>query len=214
MFAAHKSAFLQPSFALTFIGSATNSTDQTTYDFGNFTTSAAGVVVAMFTSRGSSSRSVSSVSIGGEAATLLTASESVNTNSAAGYIVKSSGTHNVSVTLSGSRGGTNPSAVVSVYLVSGYNSATPVSTSAPGQGTSGSASITLNTTSGGAAIYAAVINATTMTWSSATEATSELINTRLHESAYISPTATVTGLVETATFGSSNQYNMVGLSFR
>lgn len=57
--------------SLTFINAASSASNLTTYNFGNFTASAAGLMVVGAAGRAGSSRSISTVSIGGSAGSIV-----------------------------------------------------------------------------------------------------------------------------------------------
>jgi hypothetical protein len=215
MFAASKGSSFSKGLAFTYLGDASSTSDSSSYNFGNFTSAEAGVFVVMFTSRGGQSRTISSITVGGESSTLIGASTSTDNNVVCGHLVKSAGTHNVTVTLSGSRG-PNPGSALSVWLLTGYTSATPIDSALTGKSSASSGSVSINTQGGGIGIYALLVdtnNSITISWSGAS---SQFLFTgqRKHDHAYIFPTAAQSGYTETASWSGSFNRNLIGVSFR
>jgi hypothetical protein len=215
MFAAHKSAFQAAGFEATYIGTNSSSANTDVYNFGDFTTSKSGIIVAMFTSNGGNSRIVNSISIGGDASNLIASATSAAQIACAGYAVKSAGTHNITATLNGLRG-TSSSNLVAVWLLSGYSSGTPISSDLQTASSTNSRTITLDHQSGGIALYSIITNSsdTTRNWTSATTELLQVVNGRPHCHAFIFPTATATGHTETVSGFPSTGNAAFGISFR
>jgi hypothetical protein len=199
---------------LTFINNATDVTDQTTYNFGNFTAASGGLMIVVFVAQGNQSRTVSSVSIGGTNGTIHNSNASLNRKYAIASRVVSSGANNVSVTLSGNNG-TTPKAAVGVWLLTGYSSATPVATGADTHGTGSSINtISLNTSAGGVAVFGSFNgNNEAITWSSATERYDANLSNSNVSFADLSPTAAETPHSQTADWASSEIGMAVGGSW-
>ncbi len=189
-----------PPVVLTYIGSASSTTTSTTFSFGNFTAPSAGLMIVGASGAGGALLSVSSVSIGGSAATLNVAS--ANQNNAAGIAsrIVSSGSQPVSVTFSGSRA----NAACFVWLITGYNSAIPTSTGVNGATSGTSLSATLSSIlSGGVALYVAAHNNTNATsWSAATE-DADFAATQRYSGAHKLAAANLMSDVETSSWTSS-----------
>ena len=191
--------------AIATVGSVlTSSANLTTYDFGNVTVPTDGLLVVVFTAYGDSSRSVSSMSIGGSAVDGAVTGAGSFSKSAIGWRVVSAGARNVTVVLSGANG-TNPGATAAVYLVTGYSSATPTATDAPANAVGSSYSASVNTLAGQVAVVGVVaVTATNFTFSSATEVYDTPIGASAHAHGYISSTVAATPHTETATRSSGN----------
>jgi hypothetical protein len=217
MFAASKGSSFSKGLAFTYLGDAFSTAALTSYSFGNFTSTESGIFVVMFTSRGSSARSISSITVGGDSSTLIGASTSTDNNVVCGHLVKTAGTYNVTVNLSGSRGGpADPASTVSVWLLTNYNSSSPVDSAITGKSSASNGSVSINTESQGISIYALLVdtdNAITISWSGAS---SQYLYTgrRKHDHAYVFPTATQSGYTETASWSGSFNRNLIGVSFR
>lgn len=110
----------------TWISSANNAIDTASISFGNFVVPSAGLLVALLTCHGAYSRTMSSVSIGGSAATLHATHGASGTRKAAiASRLVSAGTYNVTAVLSGLNG-TSPRNFCGCWLLTDYISATPV----------------------------------------------------------------------------------------
>lgn len=163
---------------LTYISQATNSTDQTTYNFGDFSIPRAGlVIVAAVLRSGSNARTVSSVSIGGTNGSIHDTNASDQQKRATASRVVSAGNNNVTVTLSGSNG-SNAIAAVGVWLLENYSSATPVGSS----GDLANSAITsidavFNYSAGGVGVYGHYHNNNSATgWSTANDQYDAIVN--------------------------------------
>lgn len=123
----------------TYIGSNTSSANQTTYDFGNFNAPTAGLMIIGTGNFGdaAANRTVSSVSIGGGAATIHVNPSTGAQPSCIASRVVSSGNNNVTVTFSGQM----QNGSVAVWLLTGYRSATPFDTDGINDSSSGTSRI-------------------------------------------------------------------------
>jgi hypothetical protein len=149
-----------PSLAasLAYIGSATNTADQTTYNFGNFTAPSAGIMIAGVAGRQSTAgqtRTVSSVSIGGSGATIHVNPSGGNNAAAIASRFVGSGSQAVSATFSG---GVNRAACF-VWFLTRFHSASPVDTDGVNATSGTSNDISLNIRPGGGALYVAMHSA-------------------------------------------------------
>ena len=160
-----------PSLAasLAYIGSASNTADQTTYNFGNFTAPSAGLMIAGVAARQSTAgqtRTVSSVSIGGSAATIHVNPSGGNNAAAIASRQVGSGSQAVSATFSG---GVNR-ATCFVWFLTRFHSAFPVDVDGINSTTGTSNDLSLFIPAGGSAVYVATHSALNDTlFSSATE---------------------------------------------
>lgn len=149
-----------PSLAasLAYIGSASNTTDQTTYNFGNFTAPSVGLMIAGVAARQSTAgqtRTVSSVSIGGSGATIHANPSGGNNAAAVASRLVGSGSQAVSATFSG---GVNRAACF-VWFLTRFHSALPVDTDGINSTSGTSNDISLIIRAGGGAVYVAVHSA-------------------------------------------------------
>lgn len=155
--------------ALSFIGVATSGDNAATFDFGNFSAPRDGLMIVLFVSNGGTARTVSTVSIGGVNGGIHLSNPSQTTKYAVASRIVSAGNNNVTVTLSGT-GGSAATNAASVWLLTGYVSATPSDTDASAQATDTSRVVTFTIPARGVAVYGMThssLNA--VTWSSATE---------------------------------------------
>lgn len=155
MFLAKRARFQSgpSSLRVTFIGSAGDGTNLTTYNHGSFVIPRAGLVVAVAMGQISgSNRTFSSCTIGGGAATVAVAyGVSENVQGGIAYREMSAGTHNVSVTYSNSLN----TAGVGVYLIENYSSTTPTDTAVAVSGFVTTTENTITINENGAAIFGA-----------------------------------------------------------
>lgn len=205
-------SFFNPT--LTFINSATTTNDSTTYNPGDFTAASDGVMIVIFGANGSNSRTVSSLSIGGTNGTLITGTTSV-LKLAIGYRAVTAGAQTVTITLSATNG-SNSSIGITVWLLTGYASATAHDSDAPAsQTTVATVTATLDLPSGGIALFANVRNSTGATgWTSANDSNFETdVSSRHHAHAFIDPTATETNHAEAASWTGNQTARIVGASW-
>lgn len=199
-----------------FIDGATIISDQTSYNFGNFTIPRDGLVVAVFTALGSSSRTVASISIGGTNGALVTGTSSVY-KVAIGSREVAAGTHNVTCVLSGANGFSS-NAAVAVYLLEGYASPTAYDSDTSADTTSTAYTASLDTPGSGAAFFGAVRVGTAVdgTWSSADNDYEATLNggsgNRQHEFAS-RLTSTEAPSTETVTYSSSEAGRIAAASW-
>lgn len=149
-----------PSLAasLSYIGSASNTADQTTYDFGNFTAPSAGLMIAGVAARQSTAgqtRTVSSISIGGSGATIHINPSGGNNASAIASRLVAAGSQAVSATFSG---GVNRAACF-VWFLTRFLSAAPVGVDGINATSGTSNDMTFPIRAGGGAIYVATHSA-------------------------------------------------------
>lgn len=188
----------------TYIAGAHASGNASTYNLGNFNAGAGGLMVVlaefMYTLP---STSISSIDIGGSAGSIVANSASSN----AAYVavatqVVGSGNQNVTVNFGSALQGT-VSGRVSVWVLTGYLSATPFATNtAIASANANSQSITLNTPLNGVALFLHGHNNTSdpITWSSATENTLDNTGGFRHSEATLFPTSSQTPHTETASW--------------
>lgn len=180
---------------LTYIGANTSGTNATTYDFGNFTAASDGLMIVFAGGRSASAHTLSSISIGGSAGSLVGGGASAIQSGAIGYRVVSAGANNVTVTFSAGilRAG------VQVYLLTGYASATPYDSDV--QTGNSPLTATLDFPANGVAVYGALSNgAAGTTWSAASEDADTTITDNVNANiASAHKTASGAGNTETAT---------------
>jgi len=195
------------------LGSGVNDTNAATLSFGNFTVPAGGgLLVALITSIGADSRTVSSVSIGGSSGTLHdTHGASSFYKGAIASRLLAAGSHDVSLVLSGATG-TLPRSFCGCWLLTGYASATPTFADCYYGGNSSlTIALTHDIPVGAAMLYGVTeISVSNPTWTAATEdgsATGALG----HKSHWASRAGVgpASGYTETATFSSG----LLGLLF-
>ena len=137
----------------TWISASGNNTDATTISFGNFVAPATGLLVALLTCHGADSRTMSSVTIGGVAATLHATHGASGTRKAAiASRAVAAGTYDVSAVLSGTNG-TSPRNFCGCWLLTDYKSATPVFAQYNYAGSTTAISVTHDVPAYGAAFY-------------------------------------------------------------
>jgi hypothetical protein len=196
--------------AKTFINSASSTANASSYDFGNFTAPTAGLMVVAALPQGGSSN-VSAINIGGVAGALLAATNS-DTPRALGWREVSAGDHNVTVVCTGSFF----RAAIGVWLLTGYQSATPTDTDTPSFATSTSVSASINVQAGGAVIVAgSVVNTNGINWTNATEDFDIAVESaaRMSGASLLSATAQ-TGLTITQSGTGSNQRVIIAAAWR
>jgi hypothetical protein len=156
-----------PAVTLTYLNSASNTANATTYDFGNFTAARNGLMIVGVGGGNSSAISISSISIGGTSLTPLTAGTFQRCTAIAALMV-TAGAIDVQATFSS----TSVRAVAFVWLLTGMRSSAPTFAASNGSNsnvTSISASLQL-IKAGGIAVYVIHHNGTgTVSWGAATE---------------------------------------------
>lgn len=165
------SAIIQPAKGVrrAWLGANANESTGTTISFGDFTVPAGGgLLVALITCHADASRTMSSVSIGGSAATLHATHGASSTRKAAiASRVVAAGAHNVSAVLSGGNGNSARN-FCGCWLLNDYISATPTFAQFFYNGAvSLSISRTHDAPSNAVALYQANENVGTPSWSSA-----------------------------------------------
>lgn len=197
--------------ALTFIGSASSSTNATSYDFGNFTALTNGLLIVLALTSGGSADIIASVSIGGvNGALRVNPSGGIDASCVATRAV-SAGSHNVTVTraLSAAR------ASVHVWLLTGYSSEIPAATVGLNNGSSGtSAILSLNIPANGVAVFGVFHdNNNGTSWSSAVSQGDLSVETRRHAGADKSTVNALLPHMETASWTTSARYAFVAASW-
>lgn len=153
--------------AQTFLGFLSSTSDLTTYSLGTVSPASSGLLVVIALSRSGSSITITDISIGGVSSTLVVTGAADQNPGAMGALVVTAGTHAISVTHSA--GAVRCGAAC--YLLTGYNSATPVSTSVNtgGIGLTSSALALDYPAAGGIGLYGAIhTNTNAHSWSAAT----------------------------------------------
>lgn len=188
----------------TWLGASVNESTAASISFGNFTVPAGGgLLVALITCHADASRTMSSVSIGGSAATLHATHGASSTRKAAiASRVVAAGAHNVSAVLSGGNGNSARN-FCGCWLLTGYLSATPTFAQFFYNGAGNlSISRTHDAPSNAVALYQVNENGGTPSWSSAIQDGSIATPTYSTPSYWASREfpAGATGHVETATY--------------
>lgn len=157
---------------VTWIDANTSFANETTYNFGNFTAASSGLMIAVFLALGTNTRAVSSISIGGGAATIVVSNPSGNTRKfAIGARSVSVGAQNVTCTLSGDNGSSvGTGAAVGVWLMTNYGVVAPFSTNFASSVADNDTSMSMNYAVNGVGVFGACHNNNNgTTWSNATE---------------------------------------------
>lgn len=151
---------------LTYITTVSSGTDATSYNFGNVTAASDGVIVCVAMARSGSNGEISTVSIGGTNGALHGGNTGANNFGVVATRAVSAGAHNITVTTSV----TAVRCLVGVYLLTGYDSATPDDTDVGQSASATNRVLTLDYPSNGVGVYGAFhSNANANSWSSATE---------------------------------------------
>jgi hypothetical protein len=162
--------------------------------------------------RGTTGRTISTVSIGGTNGTIHYQGDTSGfSNAGVASRVVSSGNNNVTVTWSGGV----TSCAVFVWLITGYNSATPTDGEATSSGTAGtSLTATFDIPASGTAVYVNTHNNANATgWSSATEQ-DDLTAEAQYAGADIDTATVLTAHVETASWTGSVGRAIAGASWQ
>lgn len=180
----------------TYLGRLSSASGLTTYNLGNISVPANGILVALVGSRAASARTISSVSLGGAAATVVGSTTNLDVAGIA-YVEVSAGNNNVTVVFSGAMNRCG----VDLFLITGYKSATPTSTSATSSSsTSTTYTLTLNYNKNSVGVYTRYHNGISATWSGATEdADAELDTGAIMSTGHIYKYVEESGYVETIT---------------
>lgn len=193
--------------AATYITSILDASDLTVYDFGNVTVPVDGLAVVAVLGRATTSRTISSVSIGGSAGVIWVNNGNVaNPCGIAGRVV-TAGAHNITVTFSGAL----VRSAIGVWVVTGYASTIPAATDNKYATTGNAPTITLDFGTTGAAIYGVIWLANEgATWSNAAERFGATFTDSGTRVAGADRTASGSGVVETASWTTSAIHGMVG----
>lgn len=201
-------------FNVSYLGLASSSSSATTYDFGTFTLNKPGILVVGVLGNGSTTRTISSVSMGGSAGTIYAQYDSTQwVPHGFAYRPLGGGAQNVSVTFSGAMS----QAFVAAWLVTGSRQTAP---SAGGNGAWGgggvtSRSVSFNIPANGVAMYIHFhANNNSVTWSSATERADTAVGTVSRASAADKTvTAAISPHTETVTWSGSDGATVTGISW-
>lgn len=143
-----------PSIEAVWIDTAFSVTNASSFNFGNFTAPAGGLMVVLYLcSTGSASNVVSSISIGGTVGTLHAASTSSGQRAAVASREVSAGAQNVTVTHNSNIGTINIISVCGVWLLKNYTSASPVASTVTDASNSSSQIVSMNMAGPGVALY-------------------------------------------------------------
>jgi hypothetical protein len=186
--------------AITHIGNAESGTDGTVFDYGNFNAPEAGLMVVVLSGYNTTAPTISSVSIGGTNGTVhVQASGHQRVTLGIATREVSSGNQNVTVTF----GSTSVISRVSVYLLTGYDSATPTDTDFQYLDGVTSRTATLDFPADGIAVYGFQHQSnTTTSWGAASEDYD--VNTENVNFSSAHKTASGAGNTETATASATN----------
>lgn len=201
-----------PAFTLTYIGSDQNLfNNNAVQDHGSFSIPRDGLMIVAGADRSAGATTVSSVSIGGTNGNIHVQNASSTRQAYVASRAVSAGSQNVTVTYSAAN---DHRSAVFVWLLEGYNSATPTDTAVSESG-SGSTSIGLDISAGGIAVYADYHfdNADT-SWSSATERDELSDGGQRLIGADKSTVSALTPHNETASWSGSNVSVLAGASWR
>lgn len=184
---------------------------------GTFNAATAGlIVVAGGIGDRDGSDNITSVSIGGSAGTLLITAGDVENRAFIAYREVIAGNHEVVVDFDATTANHSPANAVTVFLVTGYSSATPHDTDITAHsGGVATRNVTLDLSAGGAAFYGfCKQNNTVIGWSAATE-TAEASggSGRAAAAAYKLTPSTVAGNVETISWTTNANNAAVGASW-
>lgn len=201
--------------AASLISTATNSTNQTTHDFGNFNAPTSGVLVAVVTFWGANNATVSSVSIDGSTTGVTiqkSNSSSDHKTVIASKAIATSGNKNITVTLSGTTG-SFASAACSGFIMTGALEAQTASVEQSGSGASNPDNMVLNTTTSGVEFYTYVSGTNKQPASTgATIDYTASVNASWHSHGHRLTTAGETPRTESWTFSNNNAFRSVASS--
>lgn len=202
---------------LTYIGTLTSASNLTTYTFTAASIGAARtnrLVVLAVQGLTTTGRTISSVTIGGNAASVAASSASNNSQSGLYYLNVTSGTTaDIVVTFSGS----NSRCTVHVYTITGLKSFTPVGADATVSTSSTSLNRTIAISKGGCAIGVAWVgfSPSTITWTNLTKDSGVTNEVQQFSSASASGMAENAGLTITAAgSGSAGPASLAVASWR
>jgi hypothetical protein len=207
----HPGGFAISSLAaeVAFINSASSNANATTYDFGNFAASSAGLMVVVAAASGVAGAAISSISIGGTNGQLHVS----NVNLGIGSREVAAGAQNVTVAWSASR----TQAGCSVYFITKYRQRAPWHVR-NGSFTAGvtQEQITLNIPAKGVAVFGNVHSGTAVSaWSSATENLDLTIESAIKfTTALKTSLGNIDGHVETVSWTGTQNSESAGVSWR
>lgn len=205
------------SLKVSFLGVATNAADQQTYDFGNFSAPAAGIlVVGIIGRRPSSLGQITSASIGGTTVSIFVQGGSQNTRIGfAQRYITAAGNVNVSVTFDTtmSRG------AVYVWFVENSNSSTAYASGAntiDSGSNSTSAATTFDVPANGYSMYIGTCAGKdiAMTWTNATEIDERFVEINLTAAAFDNAGGSTASRTVTVSYPSQNGAAVAGVSYR
>lgn len=202
---------LAPPPVWTYIGQATSTANQTTYNFGDFNAATAGLMIVRVLSTGAANVTLNSVSIGGSNGALYETNGS-SSNFRWGIAARevSSGNNNVSVTFSGNASGR--AHVVGVGLLTGYQDAVPYDTFGLTNATSSTGVFTYDAPADAVALFGIQSGGSkSWAWSSATEEYDAITNSRGASFAAKTGLVAGTGLTETATQVNDDRWGVCGV---
>lgn len=189
--------------ALQFIGVATSGSDLTTYNFGNFVIPQPGLVIVGVSGQGNAGAvSVSGVTIGEAAASVVVTSSNEQRPSGVAALAVAAGTHEITVTFSSGRN----AAGCAVWLLTGYSSSTPFATASLDTDTAAaSIDAVLDVPADGIAVFTSMhLNSNAYGWSSAVErADQDAEAGSRYSAADLASAVLLTGHTETASWTGS-----------
>jgi len=164
-----------------YLGNLLSTGTGSTLSMGSITVGGDGLLVVAVVGRGNNNAVISSITVGGNAATLHRSGSGSSVYARGGIASRevAAGSHNITVTLSASQGTPNPALVAYVYLITNYESATPLTSNAVFSSTGATSyAMSMAIQSGAVAIYAGRIDpgSSSPNWSTA-EKVDELLVT-------------------------------------
>lgn len=193
-------------FEISWIDSASDATNGTSFDFGNWTASSPGLLIAgIVTTNNNDGSVISSVSIGGSSGTVYQDSRSTTT-AALAYRNVAAGSHNITVNMNTSE----DRCLIGVWLLTGSSA---VDASDTGVGTSATSVQWSQTLASGSILLLVNGHANTnaTTWSSATE--DDDISVESHRAAWATLSGTSGSHTETVSWSSAASAVVVGRSW-
>lgn len=181
------------------IGEATSTANATSYNFGNFNAPTAGLMIVRCVATGANNVTLNSISIGGTNGALYETNPS-SSNFRWGIAARevASGNQNVTVVFSGNAGGR--ACVVSVGVLTGYQSAIPYDTFGLTNATGSTGVFTYDAPADAVALFGMQSGGSrSWSWSSAAEEYDAVTNFRGASFAAKTGLVAGTGLTETAT---------------
>lgn len=206
----------------TYVGQLTSTSTALSINFGSLTVPNDGLLVIVGTVISDGAGSIASVSMGGSAGTLHVngTNASGNWRSFVASRVITAGSRNITVTLSGAQGTANTHSVAA-WVLTNYDSATPVSAAHSGDNNITSTDLVLNVPAGGVALYKSIhANANNTVWSSATENVDTSVSccsglvTRKHANGQYFSSSNLTNFTQTTSWSGATSAGMVGASWK